>query len=259
VRIPVLIEVDCDGHRAGVDPESPLLLDLAAELAREPLVLRGVLTHAGSSYDCSSPEAIRAVAARERDGLVHAAERMRRAGHEVPVVSAGSTPTALCAEDLAGVTELRAGVYTFFDLMQEELGICRLDEIALSVLTEVIGHQAERGWLLVDAGWMALSRDPGSPRPGGAAEYGRVCDLAGKPLGDLVVRGVNQEHGIVASRSGAAVSPEDFPAGTLLRILPNHACATAAQQDGYYLVRGGIRIEGYWPRLDRSAAYRGRW
>ena len=34
--------------------------------------------------------------------------------------------------------------------------------IALTVLTSVIGHQREKGWTLVDAGWMAMSRDRGT-------------------------------------------------------------------------------------------------
>ena len=47
----------------------------------------------------------------ERTGCVRAAERLRAAGLPCPVVSVGSTPTALSAARLDGVTEVRAGVY----------------------------------------------------------------------------------------------------------------------------------------------------
>ena len=49
-----------------------------------------------------------------------------------------------------------------------------------------------------------------------------------------VLSGANQEHGIV-SRPGApdAGIATRFPVGTLLRILPNHACATGAQFPEY--------------------------
>src|SRR5215831_7006207 len=70
-------------------------------------------------------------------------------------VSVGSTPTALSARHLEGVTEVRAGVYVFFDLVMHNVGVCSLDDIALSVVTTVIGHQPEKGWVIVDAGWMA--------------------------------------------------------------------------------------------------------
>jgi len=44
----------------------------------------------------------------------------------------------------------------FFDLFMAGLGVCQLDDIALSVLTSVIGHQPEKGWIITDAGWMAM-------------------------------------------------------------------------------------------------------
>jgi D-serine deaminase-like pyridoxal phosphate-dependent protein len=32
--------------------------------------------------------------------------------------------------------------------------------------------------------------------------------------------------------------------------LPNHACATGAQHDGYFVVSGASdRVQGYWPRF----------
>jgi D-serine deaminase-like pyridoxal phosphate-dependent protein len=65
-----------------------------------------------------------------------------------------------------------------------------------------------------------------------------VCDLQGKPISDLIVTAVNQEHGIVASRSGAPIDFAAFPVGTRLRILPNHACATAAQHTAYQVITG---------------------
>ena len=55
----------------------------------------------------------------------------------------------------------------------------------------------------------------------------------GDVLADLIVVGVNQEHGIVSRRPGSTVQLPDLPVGTRLRILPNHACATAAHFDRY--------------------------
>ena len=87
-----------------------------------------------------------------------------RSGHALPEVSVGSTPTALSATQLDGVTEVRAGVYALFDLVMANVGVCAPQDVALSVLTTVIGHQAEKGWTIVDAGWMAMSRDRGTQR-----------------------------------------------------------------------------------------------
>jgi D-serine deaminase-like pyridoxal phosphate-dependent protein len=131
---------------------------------------------------------------------------------------------------------MRAGNYVFFDLVQAGIGVCTIDDIALSVLTSVIGHQRERGWILIDAGWMALSRDRGTAHQAVDQGYGVVCDIDGVVIPDLIVTQTNQEHGIVAARPGSSAALPDLPVGTRLRILPNHACATAAQFAAYEVV-----------------------
>lgn len=243
----VLLEIDCDGHRSGLPPDSPLTVEIARRLRRGGIEVKGVMTHAGNSYNSKSTAQIEAYACQERDAVLLAVGALRRAGFAAPVVSIGSTPTALFSKDLQGVTEVRAGVFVFFDLVMAGLGVCELGDIALSVLTTVIGHQADKGWIIVDAGWMALSRDRGTASQAIDQGYGVVCDIHGMPLRDLIVVGANQEHGIIAARDGCAAGA-DIPVGTQLRILPNHACATAAQHGGYH-VRDGQAPTAYWPRF----------
>jgi D-serine deaminase-like pyridoxal phosphate-dependent protein len=237
----VLIEVDTDGHRSGVGPEDADLIEIARVLHTGGATLRGVLTHAGNSYELDEPEALQRLAEQERALSVRAAERLRAAGFPCPVVSVGSTPTALSARALDGVTEVRCGVYVFFDLFMTNVGVCAIGDIALSVLTTVIGHQPDKGWVIVDAGWMAMSRDRGTARQSHDYGYGVVCDLEGEPIREgFVMIAANQEHGILAAPNGGAFSLGDrFPIGTRLRILPNHACATGAQFSQYHGVADG--------------------
>lgn len=248
-RFDVLIEIDSDGHRSGVKPDGGDLLEIAQFLDAAGNPVQGILTHAGSSYDCASTEAIRAMAEQERAAAVHAAERLRAAGLACPVVSVGSTPTALFAEQLEGVTELRAGVFVFFDLVMAGLAVCRVEDIALSVLATVIGHQREKGWTILDAGWMAMSRDRGTARQPVDQGYGLVCDLDGRPLDDLILVGANQEHGIMAHRSGKIEGVLQLPVGTQVRIVPNHACPTAAQYEHYKVLGAGREITATWQRF----------
>jgi D-serine deaminase-like pyridoxal phosphate-dependent protein len=245
----VLIEIDTDGHRSGIKPDEPALLEVARTLHDGGMRLGGVLTHAGSSYDLDTPEALTAMAEQERASCVHAADRLRAAGLPCPVVSVGSTPTALSATQLDGVTEVRAGVYVFFDLVMHNIGVCAPQDIALSVLTTVIGHQADKGWAIVDAGWMAMSRDRGTQKQKHDFGYGQVCDANGTLLEDYVLSGANQEHGIL-SRVGApdADIVARFPLGTRLRILPNHACATGAQFPEYHALADSGEL-AIWSRL----------
>lgn len=243
------IEIDVDGNRSGIPPDGEALLAVGRVLHDGGMRLGGVMAHAGGSYGCDTPEALQAAAEQERAGTVRAAERLRQAGLPCPVVSVGSTPTALSALSLDGVTEVRAGVYVFFDLVMHNIGVCTMDEIALSVLTEVIGHQEDKGWAIVDAGWMAMSRDRGTQRQRRDYGYGQVCTADGTPIPGYIVDSTNQEHGVVARVGGNdAVIAERFPVGTRLRILSNHACATAAQFPGYQAVLPGGEIEA-WPRF----------
>lgn len=248
--IPALIEIDCDGHRSGVLPDDSAQLIAIATALAEGAELRGILTHAGASYGAIGDDALRTCAEEERARAVLSATILRDAGFSCPVVSVGSTPTAHFATSLDGVTEVRAGVFVFFDLVMAGIGVCSIDDIAVSVLGTVIGHQAEKGWILVDAGWMAMSRDRGTAKQKVDQGYGLVCDIDGKPFNDLILSDANQEHGIITVRPGSNAKLPDLPIGTRVRILPNHACATGAQHDAYHVVRGtSHRIEAVWPRF----------
>jgi D-serine deaminase-like pyridoxal phosphate-dependent protein len=220
-------------------------------LQHDGATLAGVMTHAGSSYELDEPDALRRLAEQERSECVRAAEKLRAADLPCPQVSVGSTPTALSAGHLEGVTEVRAGVYVVFDLVMANVGVCTREEIALSVLTTVIGHQADKGWAIVDAGWMAMSRDRGTQRQKVDYGYGAVCDADGNLIDGLAVTGANQEHGIVSHRAGALDSDlaQRFPVGTRLRILPNHACATGAQFSEYHALTAAGDVQT-WRRFD---------
>ena len=248
-RFEVWIEIDVDGHRSGIAPDDDMLLAVASTLSDGGMHLGGVLAHAGSSYEYDTHDGLVRIAEQERSGCVRAAERLRAAGLQCDVVSIGSTPTALAAEHLEGVTEVRAGVYVMFDLVMHNVGVTDISDIALSVLTTVIGHQSEKGWAIVDAGWMAMSRDRGTQNQKHDFGYGIVCRENGEVLDGYVMSAANQEHGII-SRSGAP-DPEieqRLPIGTRLRILPNHACATGAQHPAYQAVDADGTVQT-WPRF----------
>ena len=237
---PVLVELDTGGGRGGVDPEGNELLAVGRAIAgARALRLAGVLTHAGHSYHAHGTAAIQAVAEAERAGAVRAAGRLRGAGLPCETVSIGSTPTVVHARRLDGVTEIRPGVYTFFDLQQAVLGVCTEADIALSVLATVIGHNRRSGRILIDAGALALSKDVGASEFRGDVGYGLIHPAPGGslPSGRLFVAEVHQEHGLIAV-AGGEMPWDALPVGARVRVLPNHACLTAAPFDRYHVDRG---------------------
>jgi D-serine deaminase-like pyridoxal phosphate-dependent protein len=251
----MLIEIDTGGGRGGIAPDDDAaLLAVASEVQRSgsSLSLAGVLTHAGHSYHAAGLAAIRAIAETERAGAVRAAECLRAAGFTVDTVSVGATPTAVCAERLDGVTEMRPGVYTFFDLDQAARGICGIEDIALSVLATVIGHNPRSRRVLIDAGALALSKDESAAEFRDGLGFGLVCRVDGAtPLAGLRVAELHQEHGLIAcdgdDSDGVQAMFDALPLGSRVRILPHHACMTAAPYDRYHVVRGtGASVHAIW-------------
>jgi D-serine deaminase-like pyridoxal phosphate-dependent protein len=243
----VWIEIDSGEHRTGVAPDDPRLTEIAKALDTH-VRLEGVATHAGQSYADLTPDKIAEIAEDERLAVVSAAEHLCAAGHEISGVSAGSTPTAVHARSAAGLTEWRAGVYLAGDLFQAAIQSLAMDDIALSVVTTVISHNRSRRQIVVDAGGLALSKDRSTRliigRDGG---YGVVTDLGGRPVfGALQIADVHQEHGDIRGVTDAQF--DALPIGAKVRIVPNHACMTAAMYSEYLVTDGGLTIAARWPR-----------
>lgn len=247
VAMPTLIELDLDGHRSGVRPEdSSRLIEIGSALGSN---LLGVIAHAGQSYGLSDNDAIEQAAIAEANSAQLAARTLTDEGLPCPIISVGSTPTAVLGDKVQGITELRAGVYMFFDLVQSGVGVCTPENIALSVLATVISRDPENSKVVVDAGWMALSRDRGTASQAIDYGYGQVCSEDGRILPGILVLDAQQEHGIIGLRSGSDVDFPELAIGSRIRILPNHACATAAQFDHYNVVGKSGDIEKIWPRF----------
>nr|WP_256476376.1 alanine racemase [Siccirubricoccus soli] len=243
-KLRALIEVDVGEGRGGIPPDSPLLPEIAAALGPK---LAGVISHSGHSYAGRSEADMARIAEEERAGITLAAARLRQAGHEVGIVSLGSSPTALHARSMEGVTEVRAGVYMFGDLFQAQLGTHGLEDIAVTVLGAVIGRSASRNTLLLDAGALALSKDRSTEAAPKDWGFGRVLDLYGKPLpGEAWIARAYQEHGEVRAHAPLPM----LPVGAKLRVAPNHTCLTAAAHDRYHVVDGGREVIAVWDRVN---------
>ena len=248
------VEIDSGENRAGIYPQDPQLSTIGQIIEASPyLTFAGILGHAGHSYKCTSVSEIRHVAELERRTAVKAAEHIRKMGITCPSVSIGSTPTALHAAHLDGITEVRTGVYQFGDMYQAQIGTCTVDDLAVSVLTEVTGQRPELKRLLVDAGALALSKDRSTQSAPKDIGFGLLGDVNGHVISpELHISKVFQEHGVVEVSDPSAL--DKFPLCSRLRIFPNHICLTAAAFDRYYVVDDeigdGTEIVAEWPRVN---------
>lgn len=235
---PVWIKVDAGYHRAGVDPGSEAAVELARALvASERLHFDGILSHSGQAYGARSPKEAARAAEEERAVMVALARRLESAELPVRAVSVGSTPGMAAARSLDGVTEARPGNYAYFDLTQVAIGSCSVRDCALTVLATVVSCQPGARHSVVDAGALALSKDPGPAwlEPPG---FGRIYadHDAGTLRPDAHLVSLSQEHGVVGV---------PLPVGAKVRILPNHSCLAAACFDRVHAVSGD-RVTAVW-------------
>ena len=124
-----------------------------------------------------------------------------------------------------------------------------MDDIAITVLASVIAHAPDRNQLVLDAGGLALSKDRSTQHAPVDYGFGLLVREDGVPFDtDLIVSGVSQEHGQVTST--APLPYAELPVGSMVRVLPNHVCMTAASYDRYYVTSGtGGRVETEWDKV----------
>jgi D-serine deaminase-like pyridoxal phosphate-dependent protein len=231
-RPEVLIEIDSGERRTGTDAER--VVGVARAIVDADLELRGVFTHGGHAY--RGPDEVISAAADEGSTLEAAVARLRDAGFDVPVVSAGSTPTAVAAS-ADPITEERPGTYVFGDRQQANLGGSDPSSLALSVAATVVSTAVEGGCVL-DSGAKALAKD----KPGWLAGHGVVPQLPG-----AIIRSVYDHHAVLDL-------PPDLPpprVGDVVAVVPNHACPVVNLSDELVLTRAGAVVE-HLPVLARG-------
>lgn len=225
VPAEVLIEIDSGQHRTGVPPAA--VGELAAACRSLGLDVTGVFTHGGHAY--ARPGSGPAVAADEDSALHSAAQQLTSAGFDVREVSAGSTPTV----HFAGrhITEERPGTYVFNDRQQLMLGGGQPGQVAVTVAATVVSTTVS-GQAVIDAGSKALASD----HPSWLTGHGSVPGLGG-----ALVVSLSENHGMVDL--GGRPAPE---VGTVVTVIPNHACTAVNLFDRYTLLRSG-QLAGSWP------------
>jgi D-serine deaminase-like pyridoxal phosphate-dependent protein len=245
----ILIEIDCGEGRSGLFHQDQKIRDISRVFVENDQTnLIGVLTHAGHSYSTKDKNEILSISNIERAEALASIKNFSNFNKMSPVISVGSTPTMFLASNLDGISEIRAGIYMFWDLAQASRGICKIEEIAISVLASVIGHNHQRKRIIIDAGSLALSKDVSANNFMKEAGYGLVCNPdTGIPFDGLNVSEVHQEHGSIDLESTDWF--ENFPIGSLVRILPNHACLTCAAHEKYNVLENE-QITESWSRTN---------
>ncbi|MFW9960065.1 MAG: alanine racemase [Candidatus Thorarchaeota archaeon] len=246
-EIDVMVKVDCGYHRCGVDPKSTAAVQVVRSIDEaQNLSFKGILTHAGHSYNAMSVDEIKRIAEEEQYAMVQFSRILKREGIVPEIISIGSTPTvSLCESFHEEITEVRPGNYVFYDYTQVVLGVCAISDCALTVLASVVGNYPNR--VVVDAGATALSKDQGPINKIPNCGYGQViADYDNSILAsDLSIDSLSQEHGKITMTAG---STDELGPSSTIRILPNHSCLTANLFNHYFVVEDN-RVVDKWETI----------
>ena len=229
--VQIWIEVDCGLHRSGIrwcDAEA--LKELARVIETcDKLQLRGLLAHHGRTYTAKSPQEVREIYAESVNLGQIARTRLQKEGFVEVDLSVGDTPGCSLA-DLGPVDEIRPGNFVYYDWMQVQLCSCEPDQVAAALACPILSVQAARGELIVHAGAAHLSRESLYDESKKLYWFGCVSELSeidgwNLPLEHAWVKGLSQEHGVIASDNVEWL--ERKRVGDTLVIFPVHSCLTA--------------------------------
>lgn len=227
--IPVLIEVNVGMARGGIAPGDPTRQLAERILATPGLRFRGlmgweghVLKHDGDAKQAAIDTAIRT--------LLDTTEHCRRAGFDVPIVSASGSGTFLLSTRHRGLTEVQAGGAVFSDLSYRRWGVPH--DFALTILTRVSSRPSPTR-IILDGGFKTMSQDHGLP----------------EPLGLPPVRSISlsAEHGTIELAEPSA-TPR---VGDILELLPGYTDSTVCLHDELCVLRDGV-VQEVWTIPGRS-------
>lgn len=239
----VWIKIDTGNNRTGIDPSDTNLIDaVTGKITKnDKLKFKGFLTHTGHTYSAHSTDEI---FSRHFDALLKLQSLKRRYKSIFPEVeiSMGDTPAATLCTTYAGVDELRPGNFVFYDLMQQNLGVCTFDDIAVKMVCPVVAKHLMRNEIVIHGGAVHFSREK-IINIDGKSMFGRV--IIHKNGNKIMLDPMNylsklsQEHGIIKVAQNQF---KNFNVGDLVEIIPVHSCLTANLM-GHFLTSEGELIE----------------
>ncbi len=241
-RINAWLKIDVGYHRAGIGWDH---FDEVIALARlidssVKMVFKGLLTHAGHTYQARSATEVSAI----YDDTVQKLQNSKRClidkGFPETQISIGDTPSCSIINDFSGVDEIRPGNFVFYDVMQFNIGSCAEQDIAVAVACPVVAKHRERNETVIYGGAVHLSKEFIIDKEGKKI-FGYVALLEKTGWGTIIqnsyVSALSQEHGIIKTDSNFFDRVE---IGDVVAILPVHSCLTVNSMRSYLTLGGEL-------------------
>ncbi|MDX1409461.1 MAG: alanine racemase [Saprospiraceae bacterium] len=245
-EVGLFLKIDVGTRRTGIAAQDHPAIErcLEALAACKHLVWHGFLAHAGHTYGARNLEEIREIYLETTRPLLALKQRYHEWAPGIGI-SFGDTPSCTAMARFEGIDELRPGNFVFYDCMQEQIGVCNLDEIAVAMACPVVAVHADRREVIVYGGGIHFGKDA-ILAANGARHFG-IAVAPGEETwsvngSDTVLKALSQEHGVVSMPQGI---PDGLRPGSVLLFLPVHSCMTAQCMGSYTVIPGGSTADHF--------------
>ena len=154
------------------------------------------------------------------------------------ILSVGDTPSVSVQETFNNIDELRPGNFIFYDLMQLQIGSCKMENIALRMKCIVISKNKERKEIVIHGGAIHFSKDyilNADNKP----VYGQMVtkNIVNQLFKQNILTRLSQEHGVISADSDAF---HTIQIGDVVEIIPCHSCLTMDNMGKFYDTEGHL-------------------
>lgn len=238
-KLGVYIKIDTGGHRTGISPSKTGTINSIIKRLQEnsKITFKGFLTHAGHTYSAKS---VNEIYSRHYETLLTLKTLKQKYKKVFPniEISIGDTPAASICTTFNGIDEMRPGNFVFYDLMQYNLGVCSLNNIAVKMVCPVVAKHPSRNEVVIYGGAVHFSKES-VLNVNGKNMFGRIL-VSGNSEKELLpplnyVSKLSQEHGILKVTHNEL---KNFNIGDLVEIIPVHSCLTANLMGNYKTTEG---------------------
>ena len=228
-----LIKINIGNNRTGLVYSDAESIENILESTKDSVHLnfKGFLGHAGQTYNCKGETEIMEAHQKSKQKLLRLKDVFKTRFRDL-ILSYGDTPSCSIAKDFNGLDEIRPGNYVFYDVMQQQIGACSIDDIAVAMACPIVAIHKDRNDIVIYGGGIHFSKD--SIKENDKTIYGKVIRKKENGWGNLIpnmfVRALSQEHGILKVPS---TEIDNYKIGDTLIILPVHSCMTANLMKSY--------------------------
>lgn len=223
-NISLKIELDTSLNRSGIACDDwGTIQFLMQQIQKAHLSFSGFYTHPGHTYSARSKEDVFAIYEQVSGQL--SVLKGHFSDEESCFISCGDTPGASVVEDFGCINEITPGNFVYYDLMQHQIGACRISDIAVSVECPVVAKKESTKEVYIHGGAVHFSKE--HLTEGNAVVFGKIIKQIGDEyiVSDVCLSRLSQEHGVVTSRNQEWFN--SVKVGDVLNVLPVHSCLTA--------------------------------